>query len=911
MKEPSDPLPAPTASGSHPPAHWHFVDDRGTFRLEGADRTRYLYFPLVGEGTPFASVTPGMAGDHTAGHDRFLLPPTSVEALHEDRYRRAVWLRIDGHEPWAADGGSAPQRAARFSGAESATVTAGPLWHRVARTHAASGVETELTSFVPPEGGVEALHVSARNGGTAPVEFDVTVAIPVYGRSAEALRDHRHVTSLLNRAEHVEHGVVVRPTMIFDERGHRRGDMASFVYGRDAEGRAPVLVRSSLNAFTGERGDLDWPAAIVAPAEAGTSEPVPGDEVIAALTFARVTLAPSEGRTWTVAMGLAVGSDDAPDAAATLARVDPKSGALERTAAAWAERLDALQFHFGDAERDGWHRWIGIQPILRRLYGNSFLPYHDYGRGGRGWRDLWQDSLALLLMDAEGVAESLHAHFAGVRLDGTNATIIGSRPGEFKADRNAIARTWMDHGAWPLLTVKLHLDRSGDWGFLLREQTYFRDRLTMRARVADPDWTEAAGTLQRDRGGTAWNGTILEHLLVQHLTTAFNAGDHGCLRLEDADWNDGMDLGREQGESVAFTALYAGNLADLADLAEWLRDEGHATLRLANELGILLDGARETTVEGRRAVLARYLDAQRKGPSGASDVPVERLTAALRSISGHLAGLVREQEWVEEGWFNGYYDNHGRRVEGRFDGDRVRMTLTGQVFPLMAGIATPVQAQAVARAAREHLWSDACGGYRLNTDFEEVRMDLGRAFGFAYGHKENGAMFTHMAVMFAFGLSRYGLAREAWDLLDRLYLHLRDFEKSRMYPGLPEYTDPQGRGRYPWLTGSAAWYLHVMLSAMFGVRGRRGDLHVAPSLPAAAFTHGEVAVTTGFAGRRVRVIVRNPSGVEPGAFRIARARLAGHDVTPTGASVTIGRASLVALDAGATHELVIELGPAA
>ena len=41
------------------------------------------------------------------------------------------------------------------------------------------------------------------------------------------------------------------------------------------------------------------------------------------------------------------------------------------------------------------------------------------------------------------------------------------------------------------------------------------------------------------------------------------------------------------------------------------------------------------------------------------------------------------------------------------------------------------------------------GGYRLNTDFKEEKFDLGRMFGFAYGEKENGAVFSHMAVMYA------------------------------------------------------------------------------------------------------------------------------------------------------------------
>ena len=52
---------------------------------------------------------------------------------------------------------------------------------------------------------------------------------------------------------------------------------------------------------------------------------------------------------------------------------------------------------------------------------------------------------------------------------------------------------------------------------------------------------------------------------------------------------------------------------------------------------------------------------------------------------------IRKNEWVkdseESGWFNGYYDNHGRQVEGDTK-TGVRMMLTGQVFPIMAGTAT-------------------------------------------------------------------------------------------------------------------------------------------------------------------------------------------------------------------------------
>jgi len=104
--------------------------------------------------------------------------------------------------------------------------------------------------------------------------------------------------------------------------------------------------------------------------------------------------------------------------------------------------------------------------------------------------------------------------------NGTNATIIGKEPGEFIADRNNISRHWMDHGAWPWITTEFYLHQTGDLKFLLEEVPYL------------------------DGGG---KGTVLEHLLVQHLAAASNLGEHGNCRLENADWNDGLDMARDRG----------------------------------------------------------------------------------------------------------------------------------------------------------------------------------------------------------------------------------------------------------------------------------------------------------------------------------------------------------------------------
>ena len=70
------------------------------------------------------------------------------------------------------------------------------------------------------------------------------------------------------------------------------------------------------------------------------------------------------------------------------------------------------------------------------------------------------------------------------------------------------------------------------------------------------------------------------------------------------------------------------------------------------------------------------------------------------------------------------------------------MMLTGQVFSLMNATATKEQAQKIIRSAEGHLFDASCGGYRLNTDFGEIKTDMGRMFGFAYGEKENQRSFS-------------------------------------------------------------------------------------------------------------------------------------------------------------------------
>ncbi|MBN1138581.1 MAG: cellobiose phosphorylase, partial [Anaerolineae bacterium] len=370
------------------------------------------------------------------------------------------------------------------------------------------------------------------------------------------------------------------------------------------------------------------------------------------------------------------------------------------------------------------------------------------------------------------------------------------------------------------------------------------------------------------------------------------------------------------------TALYASNLRALSQLVLDLGRLGLTQVRLFTELLLLLDRlnapADYDSVADKRSRLEEYFAATQHTISG------ERVAVSLHDLSSDLAAKadwlyahLRRQEWLpqgeEIGWFNGYYDEEGQRLEGN-DGDGVRMTLTGQVFALMGGIATDEQARQIVRAADRYLYDPNVGGYRLNTDFgpaaARLSMSLGRCFGFAFGHKENGAMFIHMAVMYANALYKRGLVQEGFSVLDRIYRHCQDLNLSGIYPGIPEYVEPEGRGMYPYLTGSASWYLLTMLSEVLGIKGRLGDLVLEPKLMPAQFdANGRASVLTLFAGRKFEITYHNADRLPWGAYAIAEIRLNGDQASyeRQGLAVILPRSALATLAADQVHTLEVWL----
>ena len=875
-----------------------FIDEKGTFSIENPENYSYLYFPIANESGIKCALTPNLGGDSKLNQNAFLLEPVSSENLHNNRSTRNFWCKIKGGSAWSVTGASAEAESRRFTEKqEQSELTAGLMWHTINRESKEHGLRAEITSFVPLGHNAEVMQVTIANIGEDIVEFSPIAAIPIYGRSADNIRDHRHVTSLLHRISTTENGVWVKPTLSFDERGHKVNDITYFVCGMTGTGENPVSFYPMVEDYLGEGGTYIQPRAVI-----GDKDGVPagiqaeGGEAFGGIRFADVCLKAGERVTFTMLFGATTDTKEISAAVEAMRTEENVDAELKAVKEYWQKEVN-IWYHTGDKEFDNYMRWVSFQPFLRRVYGCSFLPHHDYGKGGRGWRDLWQDCLALLMMNPDGVRQMLLDNYGGVRIDGSNATIIGEKQGEFIADRNNITRVWMDHGVWPFMTTKLYMDQTGDIDILNQPVAYFKDRQVERGTGVDEAWRPEQGNKQLDVREQCYEGTVLEHILLQHLCAFYEVGDHNYLRLRGADWNDALDMAEEKGESVAFTCAYAGNLKQLARYVRLLgRKHGRQQIELLSEMVDLLGGDTYTydDIAKKRAVLAKYTKQCRHRISGTKVLlNAEVLAKNLEAKADWMIKRIQNNEWIgeddESGWFNSYYDNHGNAVEGLHESG-VRMMLTGQVFAIMNKIANKKQIASICSSADRYLYDKKAGGYRINTNFHEEKYDMGRMFGFAYGEKENGAVFSHMTVMFANALYKNGFAKEGYKALQTLADTALRFETSRIYPGIPEYFNAKGRGMYHYLTGAASWYMMTMVTEVFGVRGENGDLLLEPKLLAEQFDeNGCASIVLPFAGRTLEVAYQNVSRKTYGGYKIAKVVMNGEELPVEGEKTIIAR----------------------
>ena len=108
------------------------------------------------------------------------------------------------------------------------------------------------------------------------------------------------------------------------------------------------------------------------------------------IKFNDIILSPQEEKSYIILIGL-IESDE--NSESIIKKVDNLCNQfnnkkkvneyLKSTIKHWEEKCN-ISYQTSNSNFDNFMHWVSIQPTLRKLFGCSFLPHHDYGKGGRG-----------------------------------------------------------------------------------------------------------------------------------------------------------------------------------------------------------------------------------------------------------------------------------------------------------------------------------------------------------------------------------------------------------------------------------------------------------------------------------------------------------------------------------------------
>ncbi|MDQ2077714.1 GH36-type glycosyl hydrolase domain-containing protein [Marinimicrobium sp. ABcell2] len=200
---------------------------------------------------------------------------------------------------------------------------------------------------------------------------------------------------------------------------------------------------------------------------------------------------------------------------------------------------------------------------------------------------------------------------------------------------------------------------------------------------------------------------------------------------------------------------------------------------------------------------------------------------------------VNEHLWDGEWYGRGITDDDV--VFGISKDSEGRIFLNPQSWAMLAGTCSEQQRQSMLAAVEAQL-ETPYGVMMLAPSFTSMRDDVGRVTQKHPGSAENGSVYNHAAVFYIFSLYTTGESDRAYRLL-RQMIPGPDLEDYRQRGQMPIYIPNYYRGayyQYPrtagrssqlFNTGTVSWVYRSLVEGLFGLRGERDGLRIAPQLP--------------------------------------------------------------------------------
>ena len=256
----------------------------------------------------------------------------------------------------------------------------------------------------------------------------------------------------------------------------------------------------------------------------------------------------------------------------------------------------------------------------------------------------------------------------------------------------------------------------------------------------------------------------------------------------------------------------------------------------------------------------------------------------FRKYADDINIAVNEYLWDGQWFARGITDDNV--VFGTQKDPEGRIFLNPQSWAILSGAAIDEQQQKMVNAINEQL-NTPYGVMMLAPAFTAMRDDIGRVTQKHPGSAENGSIYNHAAIFYAFSLYQSNRSDLAFDVIRKMIPgpDLDDYQQRGQMPVyIPNYyrgayyQHPRTAGRSSQLfnTGTVSWVYRCIIEGLLGLKGCRKGLLVQPQMPS---SWDSLKATREFRGATFTVTYERSTKVKEVTTFIGGERIKGNIIT--------------------------------
>ncbi|MGL1957757.1 MAG: NdvB protein [Colwellia sp.] len=208
-----------------------------------------------------------------------------------------------------------------------------------------------------------------------------------------------------------------------------------------------------------------------------------------------------------------------------------------------------------------------------------------------------------------------------------------------------------------------------------------------------------------------------------------------------------------------------------------------------------------------------------------------------RHAAKNLNQSVNKHLWQDD-WFARGITDEGR-VFGIKADEQGKIFLNPQSWAMLSGAANQQQQKSMINAINQQLMTPY-GVMMLAPSYTQMVEDIGRVTQKYPGVSENGSVYNHAAIFYAYALYQVGENDLAFEVISKI---LPSFEQAKKTGQLPVYVPNYYRGAFHQFpeqaglsshlfnTGTVSWLYRCLVEELCGLKGSYHGLLVVPKLP--------------------------------------------------------------------------------